>query len=48
MSIRTLIKHQNAWILADQIDRLKYALFLMFMGGTAACGVVLLFIGLTR
>lgn len=48
MSIRTFIREQNAWLVADQIDRLKYALFLLFMGGTTLFGVILLAIGLMR
>ena len=48
MSIRTLLKEQNDWVLADHIERLKSAGFILFMGGTALLGVALLIVGLVR
>lgn len=46
MSIRTFLRIENDWLLADQADRLKTAAMLLFLGGTTMVGLVLLVIGL--
>lgn len=46
MSIRSLIRTQNEWLLTDQLDRLKTAALLLFLGGTTVAGLALLLVGL--